>query len=321
MDKEADIRTPRRASLGQCRCCYWLALSLLLILPISVVYMASVVRVGIPWGDDITILLEMRFDQGLKPSTLFKFSNEHQIFFTRITLFGDYLLFKGAHVFTTFVAVLLAFFIPVACAASFRFLGAKPPASDHWPLVGAFLLTVYCNGVILWSLTAPVLLQHLFTAAFAVVAGYAFSLVAAGITRGAGALGSAREKRLAAVFVGATTLATVSGANGLLIVPAALAVSILLFSDRSLFSRLAPWKLIVPLLAWAIGLLGTYPSSTEARDGWRHPMPVSCPLWTNSFDLRFISLADLSGGKARGRWRFIRIRRWFCRCARPFVPC
>ena len=240
------------------RYCYWLALLLLLILPASVVYMASVVRIGIPWGDDISILRDMRFDQGLKPSTLFKFSNEHQIFFTRITLFTDYLLFKGAHIFTTFVAVLLAFFIPLACAASFRFLDPKRPASNHLLLIGAFLLTVYCNGNILWSLTTPVLLQHLFTAAFAIVAGYAFSLLATDVRLGTTGPGSFRGKRLAAVFVSASALAAVSGANGLLIAPAALVVSILLFSDRSLFSRMAPWRLILPLLSWAIGLLVTY---------------------------------------------------------------
>ena len=238
---------------------YWLTLLLLLSLPVSVIlFMVPAVRTSVPWGDDISIIRDMRFDQGLDLSKLFKFSNEHLILFTRITMFVDYALFKGAHLFTTFVAVLLAIFIPLACAASFRYLHRTPPANHYLVLIAALLLTVYCNGEILWPVTMPVLIQHLFTAAFAIAAGYAFSLLAMGAGDGSARLGSTTGNRLAATFVAAAVLAVLSGANGLMIVPAALVVSILLFSDRKLLLRFTRWSLVLPLLALLVVLTGSY---------------------------------------------------------------
>ena len=254
-----------------------MALLLLVVLPITTLCMVALVRVDIPWGDDINIIREMRFDQGLRLSTLFKFSNEHQIFFTRMTLFADYVLFNGANVFTALVAVLLAISIPLACAASFRYLRVDPVGNRELLLIGAFLLTVYFNGNILWSLTAPGLVQHLFAAAFAIVAGYAFSLLATGAADGTVRGSGLHCRSLAAIFVGAAAMAALSGANGLLIVPASLVVSLLLLPNRLMPPRLPRSRLIVLLLGCMITFLGPYYFFYRASQLAQPPVATQLP--------------------------------------------
>ena len=231
----------------------WCLLAVVCAIPLSTLCMVLVVHNDIPWGDDLLLLRDTRFDQGLAWSRLFRFHNEHQVVFTKLAVFADYVWFRGRNIFTGAVAVLLALFIPLACCAAFRFLRKEPLRGERLAWLAGVLVTVYFNANLLWTLTDPILSQHLFAAAFAVVAAFSFSYVA---------LDEAGTRKLRwysfGVFFAASGLAALSSAAGLLVLPAALVVTLLFFTDWSLLLRITRWKLVGVLLAGLLGIAVTY---------------------------------------------------------------
>jgi|GEM_PF-6956731 len=239
-----------------------LGLLILWAFPLSTLCMVVALHHDIPWGDDISLLAAMRPEKGLSWQRLFQFHNEHQIVFTKLTVFADYATLRGRYVLTAAMAVLLAWWVPLVYCRSFRLLGGAHPACDRWAWTAGLLCAVYMNGNLLWALTTPILLQHLFVAAFATTAAYAFSL-AAPIDEAPNGV----NRRAWALFFALSGLAALAGANGLLILPAALLVAVAFFTDWKAVRRAAPWRLIAALAAVALAVGVVYYSAYRHSSG------------------------------------------------------
>lgn len=230
-----------------------LPIAALWVIPLSTLCMAIALHHSIPWGDDISLLVTMQPEKGFSWQKLFQFHNEHQIVFTKLTVFADYAVLRGDYVLCAIVAVLLACWIPLVYCRSFRFLDENHPARRRWLWTAGVLTALYVNGELLWTLTTPILLQHLFVGAFATTAAYAFSMTAP-----SGTAADDMNRRAWLLFFASSGLAVLAGANGLLILPAGLLVALAFFTDWKAIRRAAPWMLVVTLAGASLVLGAVY---------------------------------------------------------------
>src|SRR4030095_16180143 len=64
-------------------------LLVLTIIPAGTLVMVFGLYHNVPWGDQIGLFFTNRFDEGLTLEKLFRFSNEHQIVFTKLCMYLD----------------------------------------------------------------------------------------------------------------------------------------------------------------------------------------------------------------------------------------
>src|SRR5437016_3257047 len=73
-------------------------LLVLLVVPLSTLAMIFGLYHNVPWGDHISLFYANRFHDGLTIANLFRFHNEHQIVFTKLLIYCDYVLLHGSNV-------------------------------------------------------------------------------------------------------------------------------------------------------------------------------------------------------------------------------
>lgn len=171
-------------------------------IPLSAAVMALALRDGLFWGDHIGLFAETRLHETFSLRGLFAFHNEHIVVPMKLAVWADLRAFGGEQWLTLALALLLAAAPPVVCAI---LLAREQPALGRESLAfcGALFGALYFNGMLLWDLTWPILLQHFF--AVAAVLGLAAILAR-------GDLGSWRGALAALALCGAAALSNANGA-------------------------------------------------------------------------------------------------------------
>lgn len=261
----------------------WLAVWLLLLPGGLAVWMASALLHDIPWGDHLTLFRDAAIAEGISLESLFRFHNEHLIVPTKLAVALDYQLWHGANLLPAALGILLTLGI-VAMEAWIFHRAAAALAPARMAFVTAVLAAVLINGRLTWTLTFPILLQHVSANACVVVATAAFAMLVAGTCNHRG--------RTLAVCLAAAGLAAISSAAGVFALPAATAATLLL--------------VIVSTIRPAHGAGYPGPFSTWVTSGnppdlltRRSPYPaaadlVDSPLWRSPW--RGPVLAGLLGG-------------------------
>jgi hypothetical protein len=142
----------------------WLSAAVLAVIPVSTVIMALRLRNGLFWGDHIGLFAETGLHERFTPAGLFAFHNEHLVVPMKLALYADLHWFGGWQWFTASLAVLLAALPPLVC---WRALAREIPelGNSRLAFCGAVLTSLYGNGMLLWDLHWPILLQHFFAVA------------------------------------------------------------------------------------------------------------------------------------------------------------
>ena len=187
---------------------HYVLAALLAVIPLSTLWMTAVLQNDMVWGDHVGLFLDSHLHEGLTLGRLLAFHNEHVIVTTKLVIWLDYVFTDGALVLPVVIAVLLALAIP----ALYSKLLCEARATAL--VCAGLMFTLYFNGMLLWDLTWCIMLQHFFVNACALLAAYALS----------------RER--VGLFVGACALASVSSANGILLAPVALMLSLLLVKRK-----------------------------------------------------------------------------------------
>jgi hypothetical protein len=197
----------------------WLAAWLMLVPAGLAVWMAAALLHDIPWGDHLTLFRDTGLARGISFESLFRFHNEHLIVPTKLAVALDYQLWHGANLLPAAACLLLTLGIVAIETWMFRrAVGGLSPA--QMAVVTAMLAAVLVNGRLTWTLTFPILLQHVSANACVVVAIAAFATLAAGT--------SGHRGRAFAICLAAAGLAAISSAAGVFTLPAATAATLLL---------------------------------------------------------------------------------------------
>ena len=206
-------------------------LAVLAVIPISTLWMIIRLYDNVPWGDQITLFAANKLDEGLTLAKLFAFHNEHQMVFTKLAVYIDYVWFHGSNVLPYFVNGLLLFGVwAVYCVALRRACTELSERSKRQLLVECgLLLVLYFNGRELWTITYP-LMEHPWTCFLAVLGFYSFSRLV--FTSAEQNLPENKRTHLAAL-IAALALAPLTSAGGLLAGPAmVIVVLVLLLRSR-----------------------------------------------------------------------------------------
>lgn len=133
-------------------------------IPLSAAAMALALRDGLFWGDHIGLFAETRLHETFSLRGLFAFHNEHIVVPMKLAVWADLRASGGEQWLTLALALLLAAAPPVTCTI---LLGREQPTLGRQRLAfcGALFGALYFNGMLLWDLTWPILLQHFFAVA------------------------------------------------------------------------------------------------------------------------------------------------------------
>lgn len=237
----------------------------LLIVPAGTLVMIVKLYHNVPWGDQISLFFGNRFQQGLSPSTLFVFNNEHEIFFTKLLIYWDYIFLHGSN-FLPYAAST----VTILAVCGFYCWILKEFGNLSSPLqllVSCGILTaLYFNGRMLWTITCPILFEHPSTALLAVLACFAFSRLPFAL---AGEFNSDPRPRLSpaaliATFVLIYVLAAMSSATGVLIGPALVIVACGLLIGPRLFPMGVVVKALLAASVATVVIAGAYAGAYRA---------------------------------------------------------
>ena len=162
-----------------------LATAMLLVPGAVAVWMAAALLHDIPWGDHLTLFRDTGLAEGISLESLFRFHNEHLIVPTRLAVAADYWLWHGANLLPAIASVLCV--LGIVAAEAWMFRRALPGLA---PAAGAFvtaaLAAILFNGRLTWTLTFPILLQHVSANLGVMMTIAAFAILAAGTTERSG---------------------------------------------------------------------------------------------------------------------------------------
>jgi hypothetical protein len=227
----------------------WLAVWIMLVPSAVAVSMAAALHHDIPWGDHLTLFRDTEIADGFSLESLFRFHNEHLIVPTKLAVALDYELWHGANLMPAAGCLLLLLAIVAVEVWIFR-RAAADLSSGELAFVTALLAAVLINGRLTWTLTFPILFQHVSANACVVVAIAAFAVLAAGT--------SPHPGRALAVCLAAAGGAAISSAAGVFTLPAATAATLLVMVVSPALRR-RPWR--GPVLAGLLigaGVLAVY---------------------------------------------------------------
>lgn len=194
--------------------------------------MAAALLHDVPWGDHLTLFRDTGLADRVSLETLFRFHNEHLIVPTRLAVAADYWLWHGANLMPATASVLCV--LGIVAVEAWLFRRAVPGLA---PAVGAFvtaaLAAILLNGRLTWTLTFPILLQHVSANLGVTITIAAFAILAAGT--------SVRRGRSWLVCLAAATVAALSSAAGVFALPAATGATMLLAGMAPAFRR-RPWR-------------------------------------------------------------------------------
>jgi hypothetical protein len=209
-----------------------IALLLLTVVPAVAVGMASRLVHDVPWGDHLTLFRDTGLADGVTLERLFRFHNEHLIVPTRLIVAADYAIWHGANLLPAVATLVLTLGIVLIEVVMFR-RGWPGRSAGATAFVTAVLAVVLLNGRLTWTLTFPILLQHV-SASLLVVASLAgYAVAVAG--------GGEASRRSWALCLLAAGGAAISSAAGVFALPAAAAATILLAAVSPTF-RGRPWR-------------------------------------------------------------------------------
>ncbi|MDA1200931.1 MAG: hypothetical protein O3C39_04535 [Planctomycetota bacterium] len=210
----------------------WLAVVCLAVMPALAITAAAGLVHDVPWGDHLTLFRDTGVLEGISAESLFRFHNEHLIVPTRLAVAADYAIWHGANLLPAIATLIFAIGIVAIEVVMFRRSLPGLPAVGL-AFAAALLAAVLLNGRLTWTLTFPILLQHVSANFFVVaaLAGYAIAVT--------GRQDSRRQGWGLCLLAAAG--AAVSSAAGVFALPAAAAATMLLAIISPPFRR-RPWR-------------------------------------------------------------------------------
>ena len=243
----------------------WLAAWLLLLPSAVAVWMAATILHDIPWGDQLTLFRDSSIAEGVSFESVFRFHNEHLIVPTKLAVAIDYWLWHGANLIPMACSLLLT--LGIIAAEAWIFRRAAPDLSTAaMAFVAALLAAVLLNGRLTWTLTFPILFQHVSANFCVVLATAAFAMLAAGT--------SDHRGRAFAICLVAAGTAAISSASGIFALQAATAATLLLVA-LSPGLRHRPWRGPVGMgFVIGVGIIAAYAMAYGlATPGGGRPQP------------------------------------------------
>ena len=233
----------------------------LFVLPVIALCLCWRLRVPIIWADDVSVWRVMRFDRGLSWSGLFQLSNIHLIVPTKLAIYFDYLLSRGTDIYTTIFASLLAIAICVVFGFALRRFASDRFNQYQMALLWAASAALYLNGNLFWTITDPILTQHVWTNYWMVCA--AFLLAKQAPFSGLQTSSPEFVRRLFGLMI-CGVLAAIGGVSGLLVLPSAVIIVLIITLEVRCVLSAFWWKwfagvaaatiLVASLYLWALRL-------------------------------------------------------------------
>ncbi len=219
------------------------------------------------FGDQLSFFADSKMGEGLTLSNLFEFFNEHQMVFTRLTVYADYVWLHGSNVLSYVVNSLLLLGVWAVYGIVFKRSSGELTRRQLLVCCGVFL-TLYFNGQMLLNLTFPIM-EFPWTSFLAVCGFFLFSQLPFAFAS-AGA-----ERRLGPVVLLFATLvaAALSCAGGLLAGPAMLVMLAILLLWSTAFPRSVLWRLGLILSGMSGIIIVLYVGAYLAVSGGHHERP------------------------------------------------
>jgi hypothetical protein len=239
--------------------------TVILLVPAAVaVWMAASLGHDIPWGDQLTLFRDTGLADGITLKNLFRFHNEHLIVPTRIVVAVDHWLWQGANLLPGIAS--LCCVLGTIAVEAWIFRRAVPEVTPGaGGFVTAALAAILLNGRLTWTLTFPILLQHVSANLCVTLAIAAFASLATGTTD--------RRGRAWTCCLAAAVVAATSSAAGVFALPSATAATLLLAGGSPGLQR-RPWR--GPALAGCVigaGIVAAYALAHAAMTTGGRPPP------------------------------------------------